>query len=61
MDTMRKALGLLVLAAFLTLTAAPVLAHGGSNDGAEPNITSSTTDADLISWGVLQDHENNGQ
>lgn len=58
MDTIRKALGLLVLAAFLSLMAAPVFAHGSSNDGADPNITlnSSNTD-DLISLGVLQDHE----
>jgi hypothetical protein len=57
MNTIRKALGLLVLAAFLALTAAPVFAHGGSGEDVAPNINASTTDSDLISWGVLQDHE----
>lgn len=57
MDTIRKALGLLVLAAFLVLMAAPVFAHGGSGEDVAPNINEATIDNDLLTWGVIQDHD----
>jgi hypothetical protein len=57
MKTIRKALGLLVLAAFLGLTAAPVFAHGGNSEDVAPNINAATIDNDLLTWGVLQDHD----
>ncbi len=61
MHVMRKTAGMLVLAVFLALIAAPVFAHSGTGGDLAPNINVSTTDPDLISWGVLQDHENNMQ
>jgi hypothetical protein len=57
MNMIRKALGLLVLAAFLVLMAAPVFAHGGSGQDVAPNINEATIDNDLLTWGVLQDHD----
>ena len=44
MKTIRRALSLLVLAAFLGLMAAPVFAHGGSGQDVAPNINEATID-----------------
>jgi hypothetical protein len=57
MKTIRKALGLLVLGAFLVLTAAPVFAHGGNSEDVAPNINAATIDNDLLTWGVFQEHD----
>ena len=60
MEAIRKTLGLLILAAFLVLMAAPVFAHSGNSDPVAPNTTASTgitMDDDLIALGILFNHE----
>jgi hypothetical protein len=60
MQPIRRALGLLVLAAVLILMAAPAFAHSGLSDPVAPNITGSTGmtfSDDLIAMGILQSHE----
>jgi type IV secretory pathway VirB2 component (pilin) len=61
MEPIRKALGLLVLAAFLVLMAAPVFAHSGNSDPVAPNTTGITVDEDLIALGIVQDHDTRNQ